>query len=144
MLIYTAMAAYLLAFIFELFRLGRTAKGFFFIAFIISIGSFVYRWVHTGHVPLQNLFELFIAMGAAVYLISIICERFLNIHQRIVDMLIGVIVLFPAGFVFSEMPQQLPPALGLFPNPVPSLRPTYHLDLAPNPPVPAYLAATRL
>ena len=50
-------------------------------------------------------------MGVAVYLISIICERFLNINQRIIDMLIGVIVLFPAGFIFSEAPQQLPPAL---------------------------------
>jgi ABC-type transport system involved in cytochrome c biogenesis permease subunit len=110
-LIYTAIAAYLLAFIGQLLRLRRSSNVIFFLAFIISTASFLWRWVHTGHVPLQNLFELFIAMGAAVYLLSIICEKYLGINQRLIDSFIGVIILFPAGFVFSETPQQLPPAL---------------------------------
>lgn len=111
MLIYAAMSAYLLAFIGRLFKLRRAAKAFFLIAFVISVASFIWRWIHTSHVPLQNLFELFITMGAIIYLLSRFCENYFDINQRAIDMLLGTIILFPAGFVFSEAQQQLPPAL---------------------------------
>jgi ABC-type transport system involved in cytochrome c biogenesis permease subunit len=38
-------------------------------------------------------------------------RRFLRVGGRAGDILTGAIVLFPAGFVFSDRPQQLPPAL---------------------------------
>lgn len=111
LLIYAGIAAYLLAFAVQLLRLHRTAHGIFIAGFLFSTVSFVYRWFNAGHVPLQNLFELFIAMGAAVFALSYLGERLLRVNQRAVDMLIGAAVLFPAGFVFSEAPQHLPPAL---------------------------------
>jgi ABC-type transport system involved in cytochrome c biogenesis permease subunit len=46
-----------------------------------------------------------------VYPISIFCSRILRIGGTAADMLISAIVLFPAGFIFSAEPQQLPPAL---------------------------------
>ena len=110
-IIYAGMAAYLLAFILQLLRFRRIAYGIFISAFIISTTSFIYRWYGVGHVPLQNLFELFIAMGASLYPLSYLSEKFLRINQRSVDMLTGVAVLFPAGFILSETPQHLPPAL---------------------------------
>lgn len=60
---------------------------------------------------MQNLFEVFIFLGVLVYPISVFCNRILRIGGLAADMLIGAIVLVPAGFVFSAEPQQLPPAL---------------------------------
>jgi len=111
LLIYAAMAAYLLAFLAQLLRLRKTAGGIFIAAFIFSAGSFVYRWFNVGHVPLQNLFELFVTMGACLCILSYLTDKLPGINQRAIDMLIGAAILFPAGFVFSEAPQQLPPAL---------------------------------
>lgn len=111
LLIYAAITSYLLAFISKLFHLRKISNRIFISAFVFSAGAFVYRWIHTGHIPLQNLFELFVAMGASLYILSLICEKLLEINQRAMDMLLGVIILFPAGFVFSEASGHLPPAL---------------------------------
>jgi ABC-type transport system involved in cytochrome c biogenesis permease subunit len=111
LLIYAAMAMYLLAFFAQLSRFRRTANGIFAAAFVFSTGSFVYRWFSVGHVPLQNLFELFITMGVGLCILSYLSEKLLRVNQRAIDMLTGAIILFPAGFVFNEAPQQLPPAL---------------------------------
>jgi ABC-type transport system involved in cytochrome c biogenesis permease subunit len=111
LLIYAAMAAYLFAFLTHLSRLRKTANLFFIAGFVFSSGSFIYRWLHVGHIPLQNLFELFITMSVCVYILSYLTEKLLGINQRAIDMLIGAAILFPAGFIFSESIQQLPPAL---------------------------------
>jgi ABC-type transport system involved in cytochrome c biogenesis permease subunit len=60
---------------------------------------------------LQNLFEVFLCSGVLAYPISIFCNRVLRVGGVAADALIGMIVLFPAGFVFSAEPMQLPPAL---------------------------------
>jgi ABC-type transport system involved in cytochrome c biogenesis permease subunit len=46
-----------------------------------------------------------------IYPVSLFCRRILRVGGYSADMLIGAIVLFPAGFVFNAQPQQLPPAL---------------------------------
>jgi len=111
LLIYATIAAYLLAFITTVARQRRAGEVLFLTAFALSVVSFVYRWVHVQHVPLQNLFEVFLALGVACYPISWFSRRILRIGGQWADMLIGVIVLFPAGFIFNAEPQQLPPAL---------------------------------
>ncbi|MFA5423187.1 MAG: cytochrome c biogenesis protein CcsA [Phycisphaerae bacterium] len=111
LLIYAAMAGYLLALLLQLLRFRRTAYFVFTCGFILAVAAFAYRWFNAGHVPLQNLFELFIAMALTVYVLSLLSEKLLNVKQRAIDMLIGIVVLFPAGFIFSEVPRQLPPAL---------------------------------
>ncbi len=67
-------------------------------------------WV-TGHVPMQNLFEIFIVMGALVYPLSAFCRRRLPRSGEGLDPWIGLLVLWPAAFIFSEAPRRLPPAL---------------------------------
>jgi len=111
LLIYIAIATYLLAFLTTL--LGRTKIGhlLYILGFIIAALSFGYRWYDVRHVPLQNLFEVFLCLGMICYPASWFCRRVLQIGGRCADMLIGAIVLFPAGFVFNAKPQQLPPAL---------------------------------
>jgi len=111
LLIYATMAAYLLAFVTTLARRTRTGRGLFLVGFVLAAFAFVYRWVHVQHIPLQNLFEVFLFLGVACYPISWFCRKALRIGGQWADMLIGVIVLFPAGFVFNAEPMQLPPAL---------------------------------
>ncbi|HSW02901.1 MAG TPA: cytochrome c biogenesis protein CcsA [Sedimentisphaerales bacterium] len=111
LLIYATIAAYFTAFVATLAKRPRTGYALFLVAFLLATASFVYRWVHVQHVPLQNLFEVFLSLGVACYPISWFSRRILRIGGQWADMLIGVIVLFPAGFVFHAEPQRLPPAL---------------------------------
>ena len=60
---------------------------------------------------MQNLFEVFLTLGAITYPLSLLCRHGLGATDAAVDAAMGVIVLFPAGFVFSDAPQMLPPAL---------------------------------
>ena len=80
------------------------------LGFAIALSSFGYRWYIVRHVPLQNLFEVFLCLGMIIYPVSRLCRRFLGVKGD-TDMLIGAVVLFPSGFVFNAQPQQLPPAL---------------------------------
>jgi ABC-type transport system involved in cytochrome c biogenesis permease subunit len=111
LLIYFAMGAYILTFLSALIRLRKTGHLFFFLGFTAAILSYVYRWYQVKHVPLQNLFEVFLFLGAIIYPLSLFCRKALKTGGSVGDALIGAIVLFPAGFVFFERPQLLPPAL---------------------------------
>jgi len=110
LLIYVTIAAYLLAFLTTLLRQPKTGHILYLLGFITAVLSFGYRWYHVRHVPMQNLFEVFLCLGM-IYPLSLFCRRILRIGGYSADMLIGVIVLVPAGFVFNAQPQKLPPAL---------------------------------
>lgn len=110
LLIYAAMGAYLFAFVMTLLRCRKTGQALYLLGFVIAVFSFSYRWYDVRHVPLQNLFEVFLCMGM-LYPVTVFCYRILRVGGVCGDMLIGVIVLFPSGFVFSAEPQRLPPAL---------------------------------
>lgn len=110
-LIYSSMAAYLTAFVITVLRRPRLGPAFYCGGFVIAVISFGYRWYHVNHIPMQNLFEVFVMMGALIYPLSVFCRRVLRVGTEVVDMLIGVMVLVPPGFFFSADPQQLPPAL---------------------------------
>jgi ABC-type transport system involved in cytochrome c biogenesis permease subunit len=111
LLIYAAMAGYLLAFVVMLSRQRKAGHILFLAGFLVGCTALVYRWVDVRHLPMQNLFEVFLCLGVLAYPISIFCNRVLRVGGTAADMLIGVIVLFPAGFVFNAEPMQLPPAL---------------------------------
>ncbi len=110
LLIYITIAAYLLALLASIFRLKKLGHLLYFFGFIAAVISFGYRWYHVRHVPMQNLFEVFLCLGM-IYPVSLFCRYILRIGGQTADMLIGIIVLFPAGFVFSANPLKLPPAL---------------------------------
>ncbi len=111
LLIYTAIGLYILAFLAACLRLKKTAHALFFTAFLASAAAFGYRWYYVKHLPLQNLFEVFLFTGLAVYPISLFSQKILKTADSAFDMLIAVIVLFPAGFVFDDLARNLPPAL---------------------------------
>lgn len=111
LLIYTGIAMYLLAFVIMIMRRRKVGFLLFFLGFLSGCAAVAYRWIHTGHLPMQNLFEVFLCLGTLIFPIAIFSMRVLRCGDMTVDALIGVIVLFPAGFIFSAEPQQLPPAL---------------------------------
>jgi len=111
LLIYAVIAAYLVAFAATVLGRKKTGQGFYLAGFIIAAMAFCYRWYDAGHVPFQNMFEVFLSMGMLLWPLSLFCRRLLQIGGEAADMIIGAIVLFPAGFVFHAEPQRLPPAL---------------------------------
>jgi len=111
MFIYITIAAYLLAFVATVARQKKTGQWLFLGGFCVALLAYGYRWIDVQHVPLQNLFEVFLSLGVACYPISLLSKRLLRIEGQWADMLIGAIVLFPAGFVFHAEPRHLPPAL---------------------------------
>jgi cytochrome c-type biogenesis protein CcsB len=110
LLVYMTIAAYLLAFVTTVLRRPKVGHTLYLFGFAIAVCAFGYRWYHVRHVPLQNLFEVFLCLGM-IYPVSLFCKRALRVGGYSADMLIGAIVLFPAGFIFNAEPQQLPPAL---------------------------------
>ncbi len=111
LLIYIAFGTYILAFLSALLRLKKTAHFLFFTAFLAAVTVFAYRWHSVKHLPLQNLFEVFLFTGLIIYPLSVISQRILKTADSAFDMLIAAIVLFPAGFVFDGRPQNLPAVL---------------------------------
>jgi ABC-type transport system involved in cytochrome c biogenesis permease subunit len=111
LLIYLAMSTYLLALVTTLLKYRKAGHLLYVLGFAITVCSFVYRWYHVRHIPMQNLFEVFLCLGMIIYPVSLFCSRILRVGGYCADMLIGAIVLFPAGFIFNAEPQQLPPAL---------------------------------
>lgn len=111
LLIYVAIAAYLLALLTTLLRRPEAGHILYIFGFAVAVLSFGYRWYHVRHIPFQNLFEVFLSLGMMIYPVSLFCRHILCVGGFSADMLIGVIVLLPAGFVFNAEPRQLPPAL---------------------------------
>lgn len=111
MLIYATMCLYLGALLLSLLGKRRASEGVYVAGFAVAGISFGYRWYQVGHVPLQNLFDVFLCLGMVSYPVSLFSRRVLRVGGEGADMLIGAVVLFAAGFVFSDEPQVLPPAL---------------------------------
>lgn len=110
-LIYGVMLSYLLGILFYSIKRIKSGKALFTFGFIIAFAAFGYRYYDVGHWPMQNLFEVFLSLGLLIYPISIFSEKILGVKGGASDMILGFIILFPAGFIFSAEPQQLPPAL---------------------------------
>ena len=98
LLIYAAIGAYVLAFVTTLLRSTKAGQLLYFFGFIIAVLAFGYRWCDVRHTPLQNLFEVFLCLGMICYPASRFCRQILRVGGLCADMLIGAIVLFPAGF----------------------------------------------
>lgn len=111
LLIYVTMIAYLAAAVIH--GRGRSKVGdlLFGAGFVAAMVAFVVRWFEVSHVPLQNLFEVFLTLGMLVFPLSYLCRHYLRVPGAASDAIIGIVTLFPAGFVFNAEPQHLPPAL---------------------------------
>ncbi len=110
-LIYLAMGAYLLSAVLAWTHRDRWGRRLHGIGFLAAAAAIAVRWVESGHVPMQNMYEIFVVMGALSWPIAMFCRRFLAVGGYGADAMVGALLLFPAGFVFSAEPRLLPPAL---------------------------------
>ena len=110
-LIYATMAGWLGAL--AAYAFGWRAKGraLALFASAAAAAAFGARWVGVGHVPMQSLFEVFLCLALLLGPLSFLWRRWLGKEGECTDALIALAILVPAGFVFSEAPAQLPPAL---------------------------------
>ena len=92
-------------------RQRGVGRGFWLAGFVAAVASLVWRGFHTGHPPMQNLFEFFLCMAAALWPLSQWSRWRNGIDTEMQDALLGALILFPAGFVFGEEVRRLPPAL---------------------------------
>jgi len=109
--VYATMGLYLGAAVLFLARVRRIGYVVYGAGCAVAAAAWVYRWVQAGHVPLQNLFEVFLTLGMLMLPVTVFCRRFLAVGGEAADAVIGTIVLFAAGFVFSAEPKMLVPAL---------------------------------
>ena len=111
LLIYLAMAMHLLAFVLLAARLRRAGLRTYAAGFAAALAAVAFRWWHTGHPPLQNMFEVFLVLGTLFFPISLVGRRWLRTGGEAADALLAVIILWPAGLVFDHHIKPLPPAL---------------------------------
>ena len=113
-LIYLGMALYLAALIVSSAKRLKPARFFIAMAFLDAAVLFAFRWIGAGHLPMQTMFEVFLSLALVVPLISFLGKAIDVPRNNLtlgVDAVIGLLVLFPAGFIFRETTQYLPPAL---------------------------------
>jgi ABC-type transport system involved in cytochrome c biogenesis permease subunit len=110
-MIYAAMAFWVIALVGSIAKRIGLARVLFFAGFVMATVAWTYRWIDVQHVPMQNLFEVFLTLGMFIWPIWLFSWGVLGIRSFGSDILIGIVVLFPAGFVFHAEPQRLPPAL---------------------------------
>lgn len=109
--IYLTMLLFLASALVRPFGRRRVAGALYFLGFLAASASLAHRGLHTGHAPMQNLFEIFLLMGFLLWPLSWLSRRLTGIETDTQDCILGVILLFPAGFVFGEQVRRLPPAL---------------------------------
>jgi len=108
---YAAMTLFLASFVALVWESRKVGRGLFALGFAAAAGAFAVRWVESGHAPLQSLSDVFLALGVAMFPLSLFWTRVLAARGEALDPLIGFVVLFPAALVFKSQPQELPPAL---------------------------------
>ena len=111
LMIYSNMLLYVCILILSLLKCLRLKKLLEVFAFISALMIFASRWVTVGYLPMQNMFEIFIALNLCIYPVSLLSEKLLKSKYIVLDNLIGIVILFPAGFIFSDKLIGLPPAL---------------------------------
>ncbi len=111
LLINQAIILYVLTLLADIVKFKKCSLIAYALAFTSAILAMAYRGIIAGHFPLQNLFDVFLCLGAMALPISMLSKRFLQINDYKSDVITAIIVLFPVGFVFSAQSQSLPPAL---------------------------------
>lgn len=110
-LIYLTFVFFLATALAGRFSRKSLSRWFWAAAFVSAMVSVTWRGLHTGHPPMQNLFEFFLCMAAALWPLSQWSRWKNGIDTETRDALLGLVILFPAGFIFSEDVRRLPPAL---------------------------------
>lgn len=71
----------------------------FALGFALALTTYIYRWIDVDNMPLQNLFEAFLAMMVLIWPISMISRWLFGVRAQTWDMLIGAALCFMPAFV---------------------------------------------
>lgn len=93
------------------FKQRRLSDAFWLAGFAAAVCSLVWRGIHSGHPPMQSLFEFFLCMAAFLWPLSQLSRWKNGLDTTMQDAFLGILILIPAGFVFGEELRRLPPAL---------------------------------
>jgi len=110
-LIYAAMLAHLGAGTALVRRWRRAGRLLYGAGFALAAAAFGVRLCQVGHLPLDNLFGVFLCLGMLSWPLAVFARRALGVEATGADAFIGALVLFPAGFVFTAEPRTLATAL---------------------------------
>jgi len=110
-LIYLTTLFFLATLLARCFRQRMISNGFWMAGFAAAVASLTWRGIHTGHPPMQNLFEFFLCMAAFLWPLSQLTRWKNGLDTTLQDAFLGILILIPAGFVFDESVRRLPPAL---------------------------------
>jgi len=111
MLIYAALLCYGVALLLRSSKRLKAGEALFAAGFILSACAVIYRWIMVAHLPMQTLFEIFLWLTSLVYPLSFFTRKYIRQDTASLDLMIAIVLTFPAAFVFSGDPQLLPPAL---------------------------------
>jgi ABC-type transport system involved in cytochrome c biogenesis permease subunit len=110
-LLYATMILYIASCVAFLVRRRGAAWSLAAAGFLAAATCVAWRAVDAERVPLRNLFEVMLAVAALMPLLSYFARRFLGLGGEWGDLLIGLALLVPVGFVFDAAPGHLPPML---------------------------------
>jgi ABC-type transport system involved in cytochrome c biogenesis permease subunit len=113
-LIYATMLAYLAAGVGLMFRkpLLRWGGWAAYVAgFVLACVSLAWRAHETQHIPLANVFDVMLVVAAAMPLMTWLGWQLGAAAAPGADAFVAVIVLFPLGFVFDQVPSPPSPLL---------------------------------
>lgn len=111
MLVYVAMAEFVLALLAFVIRQKRLGWAMYALAFVMAAATVVFRTIHVGHAPMRNLYEVFLVLAALMFPLSLFSRFVLKVRGEVFDVLTAAVLLVPPAFVFSADPAPLPPAL---------------------------------
>jgi ABC-type transport system involved in cytochrome c biogenesis permease subunit len=117
-MIYVAMGLWAAALGASLSRRPRQGNWLFAGGCAVLVAAFVVRWIELEHVPLQNMFDVILVMGMVWYPLGLFTAWIVGDDDprvlaalRVVVLILGEVILVPAGFVFPAELKPLPPAL---------------------------------
>jgi ABC-type transport system involved in cytochrome c biogenesis permease subunit len=116
-LIYAAMIILVASVVLSLLRKYKGIPTVAFGAFVVLLATWIIRWAAVAHLPMQTMFEIFLTLSVCLFPAGAITRKLkgsgaFSVSRDIVaDLILALVILFPAGFVFSDQPQQLSPIL---------------------------------
>jgi len=111
-LLYAALAGLAISLGLHVARMRKAASWAYYLGgFLLAAASVVLRGLHARHMPLRNLYEVFLFMAMAMPLLTIFCRRLLGVGGEPWDVLVALLLLIPPGFILSAEMRPLPPVL---------------------------------
>jgi ABC-type transport system involved in cytochrome c biogenesis permease subunit len=107
----TTVGLYALTAVLYLARRRAAAVAANVAAFLAATAAVVIRWVQVEHLPLQNLFEVFVSLGVLIPPVTVFSLRFLKVGVEWGDAVLGGTFVAVAALAMDPSPQRLPAAL---------------------------------